>query len=443
MLVHCDLGEWYVRCELFSAPVLNNRLRSGEPRIRGRHRPDHHCEYPYAAFFARFQGFNNYVDTKSEFLTLDVTDPESNDHSTVSVGHLLRWKSRGPLFADQNLLYVRVGRIWKGFKYHFHAYTEAELDAAGRGETGPLIFCNSDTSDEYAKASWIIENDLVVGVRAECKVKSHDNAAVSEVRFTQFPLTCGETTVVAKAGLVELPSKTPIVLGPVSYNVEPALVPDLTTVIKRDERHDFLTWDAISGDRSLTLAEPEVTVEGPNRAADWFRVSLRTSNAGAETHSLEKFTVEWKLLNETEWKEVDAKNFINWGYGSNPLPLFLGPKEQLQLDFKLGVPFAKPFDSNPGGRKSLHAVYKPLRLRFVFTDPKGKMTFRVAEHVHKPYDYDAPKVWPCREDGDAVLIALFLRRPRALWRWCWTSRRPCLATSSSGQASAMRAAMTW
>lgn len=116
---------------------------------------------------------------------------------------MLRWKSRGVLIKDQNLLVVRVGAsIWPGSSYFFHVFTESDLDEIGKaGNTA--LFKSSEKSDEYSKADWIIKDQMVAGILLECKAASNDKATIEKVTFTSFPLTKTAHEVVQRGGICE------------------------------------------------------------------------------------------------------------------------------------------------------------------------------------------------------------------------------------------------
>ena len=103
-----------------------------------------------------------------------------------------------------SILLVRVSDTWIWYtdKYHFQTYSESDLDEiAKKGE--PLIFRTNEKSDEYAMANWIFENEMVAGVRMETKLACDEEASITEVYFSLFPLTKTKVVKVQQAGLVE------------------------------------------------------------------------------------------------------------------------------------------------------------------------------------------------------------------------------------------------
>ena len=124
--------------------------------VKQKHASHHHSNYPYSSFWDFARGISGYTDTCELFGSITEENLEDNSVEKAYVGQLLRFKSRGASIADQNLLHIRIGNINKSSKYHFKNYTEQELDAIGAaGET--RIFRNTEKTDSYAQADWIIK----------------------------------------------------------------------------------------------------------------------------------------------------------------------------------------------------------------------------------------------------------------------------------------------
>lgn len=83
----------------------------------------------------------------------------------------------------------------------------------------------------------------------------------------------------------------------------------------------------MSGNRTLHISQPEITCLGPHNDADTFKVSLKLINTGEATHALEKMRVEYKLLNDVEWRDAQAPHFEY----KNPFPLFVGPRDIVEV----------------------------------------------------------------------------------------------------------------
>ncbi len=153
------------------------------------HSQVHHCKFAYSKFIPYARAITGYTDTTEEFGSVKLDNLDDGTSENASVSQLLRYVSKvigerrgqrtdfltflkGNLVKDQNLLLVHVGCVWPSYPYFFHVFTESELDAAARSNTA-LIFRTSAKTDQYAQASWIFKDQLVAGVRLECKVSDN------------------------------------------------------------------------------------------------------------------------------------------------------------------------------------------------------------------------------------------------------------------------------
>lgn len=366
-----------------------------EPCQRGKHRDQHHCEYPYERFFKRSAAILNYVDTRDIWCSIEEHDLDGGKTQKVSVGQLLRWKSKGQYIKDQNLLVIRVGAsVWPGSPYFFHVFSESDLDEIGKkGDT--TIFKSSEKSDEYSQATWIIKDQMVTGVLLEAKAKSNERSTIEKVAFSSFPLTKGEHEVVQRGGIVESKPASPYTLPQPSCNCENDV--DLTAITQRKARTDFKTLDAITKKQLLTIesAEPlqcNADRYGKNTGFDRFLFNVSVTNASAQPIMMMKLSMEFKLLNQDDWQQLGDDD-IDWDFThrTNPLPFAAPATDRVSLSFVLKVPHifgdndAKAEKDHDGNwHRSYIARHTPIRFRATFSSTKG-FASRVFEFV-EPVD---------------------------------------------------------
>ncbi len=344
-----------------------------------KHSTTHHCEFPYGSFFAYAWGILNYTDTTESFGSIELQDLDTHTTEIASVGHLLRYVSRGDYIGPKNLLLLRVGSVSKSSPYFFKVFSEADLDAAAAAlkPGSALIFRNTPKTDQYAQASWIVTNQLITGVRLEVKVACFSVPTVQEIIFSQFPLKFVEKRVISTGGIVEKRPSEAVVLPEKSSNV--AVLPDLSRVVPRAARNDFITIDGVTNKQ-----EVDVTVDSikPNQdrvfdGNDNFSVALSIASSSEQaTHMFKQLRVEYKLLNAEGWKVLPADNVI-FQYKCFPLPL--GPFQSGSLEFSIHVSFEPK--RRPNFYRSFVARHTPLRFRFSFVDAKDRTVSRVAEYV--------------------------------------------------------------
>jgi hypothetical protein len=345
-----------------------------------------------------------------KFVEIDEKNLDNNENEIAFVSHLLRFKSKGDSVKDKNLLLVKVGTVWKGYKYHFKIYSETDLDAIG-AEGNTHIFCNSEKSDSYAKAEWIIEDQMVVGVRLECKVACFEEATIKETRFSQYPLAKQETVTIQNGGIVESKPNQPHELPAEGCNLKEGNLPDLTAIQVPEARTDFKNNDRVSGSQDLILSVEEIAVNNDRRmweGQDNFAVLLSFLNCGQDTFMFTDLKVEYKLLNEDEWKV--CKN-VDYGDYGKPFPLTLPSFQSTKVQTVARVPYNEDEKElrSPMNRSHL-AGNKPMRFRFTMVDVKGREVSRVAEYVQKLPSLEVMK--------GSTTFFLFIDNPLLVSRKC-------------------------
>ena len=248
-------------------------------------------------------------------------------------------------------------------------FSEKDLDAIGAAGEPTLIFRNTEKTDSYAQASWIIEDQLVAGVRLECKVSCFENATIQETRFTQYPLTKGELTVVQNGGIVEKRPASEYQLPASSTNFSGDEELDLSKVEIRAAK-EFPNNDQISGGKGdIVLGVEEIKVnDGVCEGADQFEFVLSLLNAGESTFMFTKLKIEAKMLNDENWTKMDDKA-ISWGYES-PFPMTFASYQTGKFGGTVVVPFFDKSKDRPSSYRSHNAAHSPLRLRFTILDVK-------------------------------------------------------------------------
>ena len=99
-------------CRFHALPESRNCCQSGARGCcSGRHRAEHHCEYPYGNFIQRFQDVTNYTDTCDEWLKVK-DEGMGGKMSMISRVMLIRkWKTRTASLAEP-LLGISVQFPW-------------------------------------------------------------------------------------------------------------------------------------------------------------------------------------------------------------------------------------------------------------------------------------------------------------------------------------------
>jgi hypothetical protein len=139
----------------------------------------------------------------------------------------------------------------------------------------------------------------------------------------------------------------------------------------------YISWDTI-GNKEFSIVVQSIKIVGTSSKSDRFEVSLKLVNGSRDVLNLTNFRIEHKMLNQLEWKDVNATS-VNWGYYQCPLPMFLGSTEVVELGFTVNVDFDAPVDKS-GGNQSYLARFKPLRFRvrlsfFSFQKVSVELTF--------------------------------------------------------------------
>ena len=220
---------------------------------------------------------------------------------------------------------------------------------------------------------------MVAGVRLECKVACFDQPTIKEVLFTQYPLTKGETTVIQNGGIVEKKPTGPYELPAPSSNVKGDVI-DLSEVQVREPK-EFSNIDQVSGQGDLVLSVERLTANQDRMVdgSDSFEFQMSFLNSGESTFMFTKLKIEYKQLNDDEWKTLGPKDII-WPYES-PFPLTFASFQTGKLAGIASVPFFDGTKERPLRNCSYNARHTPMRIRFSMVDVKERTVSRIMEYV--------------------------------------------------------------
>mmetsp|Transcript_14074 Transcript_14074/g.37795 ORF Transcript_14074/g.37795 Transcript_14074/m.37795 type:complete len:675 (-) Transcript_14074:279-2303(-) len=405
-----------------------------EPCAAATHRKTHHCEYPYEAFFARASAILGYVDTVETWAHVDDTDLDMSKASktaapdvSVMVGKLLRWTSRGPRVQDDYLV-VKVGRVWPTCKHFFHTYTSAELAQAGHkaasasSQSRTIYRADFDAdgcdSEQFESAEWIVENELVCGIRIACKARSSPGAVVKEVRFTINPLqvvtrddSAAPSITVADDRFAERVPADPAVYA-ASLPSEPVRIKSATKPAERAPRTNFARGGRGALKYTAALQPVEKFKGGvaviansgnfSRNEGDIFVGCASVVNTSENAVLLVKATIEWRFVGERSWRAVEEVI----ADGTTQVPLRCDPMQGTEFAFEV---FVRSDDEKPRyGNwfdRSWVARRQPVRFRISLEDVTGSNISGILEYVQPPNVVDRPST------KDSELLSMSLYHP--------------------------------
>ncbi|KAI9209686.1 uncharacterized protein BJ171DRAFT_564217 [Polychytrium aggregatum] len=146
--------------------------------LRGKHRNKHHNDYAYERFSNWLIGIVNNT-AMSELLTeisCDDWERGVGDACWMSVGRVIGYDN-----PEYGKIYVRA-RINDGHNGRMFFNTFSPSDLEGFDLRSPITAL--DVKGGYiAKATWIIENEDIVGIEMTCQTPSASTPAVAQMRF--------------------------------------------------------------------------------------------------------------------------------------------------------------------------------------------------------------------------------------------------------------------
>ncbi|KAI8923791.1 hypothetical protein BC831DRAFT_469283 [Entophlyctis helioformis] len=371
---------------------------SNDPCKRTKHRPDHHCEYKYGAFFERSTGVLNYTDTVDYWMDLTANDFESEDNNqSFSCGRLLRWTAYATEIKTPTLLVI-IGFVNpSSIGYHFAPYTAADLARIQAGivdHTESLVIYRVHSApNAYTMGEWIVSEDGVIcGIRMTAKTASLRDPDVLVARFDPVTLErVGETEIVSKSFVSYKPASPYVIPAPVRIG---ASVPSGPL---RPTRTDFKTRTS-SPDFPVLLVNAstpplKVNTETFSDRGDRFFGTVNIFNKHSEHVTILSASAAYRLLGDALYTQVDDLVIKNVSF-----PATIDPRKSLEVSFVAFVPRAEA-DLSMDVRwwnRSVVARFRPLRLRLTVTDLDGNDASTALEYVFKPF-------WESEELKDSEL----------------------------------------
>lgn len=357
------------------------------------HRSAHHCDYPYGSFFERARNITNYIDTVSEWVSVEDTNLENDNCSRASIGQLLRWVSRGSLLTERTIL-IRVGSIWFSEPYFFDTFTADRLDQASKvaGITKKTtIFRTSPSKSEYAMAEWVLSpKGTITGVRLTAKAAT---SALPCVRICPIDITgvtkSGEIVAVSDGGLRSYTPASPYVL-PATIRV----TPELNDKTPRATRTDFKTRTSPSLPVILKVVSDPPLKANKFAHHEWdnFDGTISVFNkhpAGSQNPiTIASISASFRLIGDSKYTPVKSIKVVD-----SQLPVTIEPRQSSALNFQVVVPRSEE-DTKLGIKwwdRAFVARHRPLRLKIVLQDMDEEEASLVLEYIFPPYQLEKPK----------------------------------------------------
>ncbi|THU81410.1 hypothetical protein K435DRAFT_735450 [Dendrothele bispora CBS 962.96] len=355
----------------------------------GKHRAEHHSDYPYGPFFTWARNITWYLDTRENWVELKDTNLETEDEEMASISKLLKWQTKGGRIEQPTFL-IQVGELRHNTSYLFKAYNAKDLEVITKVVDIThefVIFRNSLREDEFSMAEWVLNAEgIITGVRLTVKV------ATAEKPFVRVcPLDiktadkAGEIIAVSEGGLRSYTPATTYVVP------ETKTVSDTIDIKSpRELRTDFKTRTSASLPVVLkTTSEPPL-VANPryaNPREDRFEGTLSVFNkhaAGSNNPiSISSVTAFYRLVGDKEYKKAKAVELID----QTTLPFTVDPRQTAALKFAVNVP-----RSEEDAKQNLNwfdrafvARRRPLRLKLVLTDVEEEECSTVIEYICPQY----------------------------------------------------------
>ncbi|PPQ71024.1 hypothetical protein CVT26_011489 [Gymnopilus dilepis] len=369
---------------------------TAHPCQHGAHRAKHHCDYPYGNFFARAWGITNYVDTKTEWASVEDTNLETNDDQKAYVGQLLRWKSKGDRL-EENTILVIVGRVWYRTPYYFNTFTAKELEditKSVRLSRRTLIYRTSPNENEYAMAEWILSvSGKITGIRLTAKAATSTNPWV---RVCPIDLsTCtksGDILTTSEGGLRAYMPASPYVL-PETVSYGPVLKDEQV----RPPRTNFKTRTTPALRVILkAMSDPplEANPQFANHSFDYFvgKVSIFNNNAPGSLNpiTIASLSAAYRLVGDAAYAPVKETKLLD---GDFLLPATIEPRQSLTLNFQVLVPRTEE-DTKLAinwWNRSFVARHRPIRIKLIVEDIEGEQCSLVMEYIFKPFKLETRK----------------------------------------------------
>lgn len=359
-----------------------------------KHRPKHHNEYPYGNFFALTSGIFGYSDTRTEFLGIEEDSMDGGEKQVASVGKLNRWKSRSAHVPD-DILYVRVGRLWFTNKnYFFETFKMDELKSLPKPTKAPyrsLIYRTQAGDAEYAMAEWQFSpSGELTGVVISCKARSNEEPTSKMVGVTLNPLAAGEVTVLSEGSFREFGPDGGIdryaeAVKRLNENQPKPKAGDKPRAIRTFQPTGELP--AILWTRA-PVACTDSRRDGEGKGNDYFSAEVSLYNISQEPFLLTHVKVDYRFIGEQEYRPV---NRLQFNREPGFVPSACGPLQQIPLSMTFAIPAEGPPNAHAPRGRSLCARRAPIRVRISANDLAGATVSMVQEFMNSPPDYETAK----------------------------------------------------
>lgn len=356
----------------------------------GSHRSNHHCDYPYSAFFSRCRSV--LIDYSEQWASAEDTNLETNDIQMASVSELYHWAPAGGR-ADTKTLVVTVGSIWVWYKhpYYFNTFTPKQLEEITKSiglSRRLLIFRASASDDEYAEAEWTLsEAGKITGIRLTAKAATSSNPCVRVCPID--PATCarlGDVTTVSEGGIR---SYTPSEEYILPKNIR--IGPELSSEQSRPVRTDFKTRSTPTLNVILKPMSQPPLAANPAFAHDMHdnfhgTVSVLNNNPPNSMNlvTISRIRAEYRMVGHQTYAPV--KECILADSSKSQLPHSIDPRKSWQINFEVRVPRTEEDVKLHVQRWNcaFMARYQPVRIKLILEDVEGEECSLVLEHVFKP-----------------------------------------------------------
>ncbi|KAF8909821.1 hypothetical protein CPB84DRAFT_1812995 [Gymnopilus junonius] len=356
----------------------------------GAHRAKHHCDYPYATFFPRAWGISGYVDTRTEWTSIQDTNFETNQEQSAYIGQLLRWVTHGALLDESTIILV-VGKLSYNSPYYFDTFTAKELEDVNQSiriSKRTLIYRTSSDENEFAMAEWVLSiSGEITGIRLTAKAATSTDPWV---RICPINLsTCtksGDILNTSQGGLYSYMPASPYVL-PETVSFGPILNDKQT----RLPRTDFKTTTTQALRVILkSMADPPLQANPnfANNSSDYFvgKVSVFNNNAPGSLNpiTISSVSAAYRLVGDPEYAPAKQTKLLDGDY---KLPVTIEPRQSLTLNFEVLVPRTEEDIklAVTWWNRAFVARNRPIRIKLIVEDIEGEQCSLVMEYVFMPF----------------------------------------------------------
>ncbi|KAJ4501218.1 hypothetical protein C8R41DRAFT_806363 [Lentinula lateritia] len=358
---------------------------SANPCQAGRHRSEHHDQYPYGNFFVFARNITGYTDTTEKWTELEDSNLETSKKMTVSVARLLRWKSRGAQPELPTVL-IRVGSVSISEPYLFRTYNTKDLEVITKVVDithQTVIFRTSHSEQEFAMAEWVLSAaGVIIGVKITAKSATSFDPfiQVCPIDITSCTLS-GDVRSLSEGGLRSYKPSTPYVL-PDIQRVSATIHEDAP----REVRKDFKTRTTPNLPIVMKPVSDPPLVANPqyaNPETDYFAGTISVFNkhkaSSMEPISIASVAAFYRLVGEEKYQPVKSVELLD----GITLPYSIDPRQTLTLQFGVTVPRSED-DVKVGTRwwnRAFVARQRPLRIKLVLTDIDEEECSLVLDYV--------------------------------------------------------------